>query len=130
MLLRMRLVMTLVNKKLTCFRYRLNASLFSLVWANIPFIRHCGSLQWFSSFLHFSPCIFLSCALIGGDAFVRRTVVFGGMSVVFGGMTTSCGGSYAVDAVEVDATGCGCACVCVGVCSVFAVVDVPLVRHG
>ncbi len=35
-----------------------------------------------------------------------------------------------MDAVEVDATGCGCACVCVGVCSVFAVVGVPLVRHG
>ena len=46
--------------------------------------------------------MFLSCALIGGDAGVRLTVVFGGMSVVLGGITTNCGGSYAV---EVDAIG-------------------------
>ncbi len=58
---------------------------------------------------------------------MRLTVVFGGMSVVFGGMTTNCGGSYAV---EVDATDCGCVCECVDVCSVFAIVGVPLVRHG
>ena len=73
--------------------------------------------------------MFLSCALIGGDAGVRLTVVLGGMSVVLGGITTNCGGSYAVD---VDATDCGCVCVCegVGVCSVFTVVGVPLVRQG
>ncbi len=66
--------------------------------------------------------MFLSCALIGGDAGVRLTVVLGGM-------TTNCGGSYAMD---VDATDCGCVCVCegVGVCSVFTVVGVPLVRQG
>jgi len=60
---------------------------------------------------------------------VRLTVVFSGMSVVLGGMTTNRGGSYAVD---VDATDCGCVCVCegVGVCSVFTVAGVPLVRQG